>query len=137
MLVGVIRVHGNTFDGRGLGIYQLPTLAAIRTAPQAAGLRVHRLGIPGVENKEAHHFTQIEHPPGAPAVMRDVSARHIASDQYGVDIMRADGGVKHGSSATGTDDMKIAGPSPENVTQAGEDNDNEQPGESNPDLFSC
>ena len=67
--------------------------------------------------------------------MREVSACHIASDQYGVDIVRADGGMEHRSAATGTDDTKITRPCGENITHANESDDSTKPGESSPDPF--
>src|SRR5947207_4998585 len=120
ILVGVIGIHGNAFDSRWFGIHQVPAPPAIGTAPQARSLCVHRLGIQGIENKKADDSPQIEHPPGTTAVMRDVSTRHIASDQYCVDIMWADGGMEHGSSATGANDAKIPRSNRECAAQAGE-----------------
>src|SRR6266567_2562419 len=135
ILVGMVGVHGNTFDVRWLGIHQVPTLSAIGTAPQASGLRVHSLGVHGVENKEAYDAPQIKHPPGTPAVMRDVSARHIAGNQHSVDIVRADGGMEHRSAAARTDDTKITRSSGESITQANENDDSTKAGESSPDPF--
>jgi hypothetical protein len=99
-------------------------------------LCVHRLGIQGIENKKADDSPQIEHPPGTSAVMRDVSARHIASDQYCVDIMWTDGGVKHRSPSTGAYDLKIPRTSRECAAQAGEDDGGAKQGESDQALCS-
>ena len=67
--------------------------------------------------------------------MCDVGARHIASYQHSVDIVRADGGMEHRPSTAGTNDTKIAGSSGDNIAQAGEDEGSEQQRNSAPHLF--
>ena len=71
---------------------------------------VHGLRILRIENKEVHDAAKVEHPPGLPAVVRDVGARHIARNENSVYIEWADRRVKHRPAATGTDHAKISRP---------------------------
>ena len=90
-----------TLEGAGDTRFQVSPPS--RAAPQSSGMRIHRLGIPRIEDKEIHDATEIEHPPRSPAVVRDVGTSHVARNQHRVDVMRADRWIEHRPATTGTD----------------------------------
>src|SRR5215469_7237041 len=85
---------------------KLPGGTIVDAAPQNVGSRVQGMRLHWVEDEEMYGAAEVEHSPLMPAVVADVGASHIAGEQYFVRVMRADGDVKHGASATGADNAR-------------------------------
>ena len=81
---------------------------------------INGLGIERIEDKEIHHAPQVEHAPAASPIMGDVGAGHVAGDQYGFGIVRADGGIEHRAAASWPNDAKAARTLGEGAAQAHE-----------------
>src|SRR3954465_10673635 len=105
----MVGIHAYALNGRRFWINQLPAFAAIRTAPQFPGSRIYRLRIMRIKREELDDSTEIEHPPSASAVVRNVRTCHIARDQHGVRIVRAYRGMEHRAAATGPNHLETAG----------------------------
>jgi hypothetical protein len=85
-------------------------LAGIGAAPQRGSGRIHRLRIFGIEHEEINYAAQAEHAPAFPGIVRDVRAGHVARNEDGVRVERADGGIEHRTAPARPNDAKVAGP---------------------------
>ena len=88
----------------GIGEEHAPGPAGIVAAPQSSVSRIDSPGIPRVEGKGFHARTQIEHPPGLTAIVRDVPPGHVAVLHYQTGIVGADRGANCGSASARADD---------------------------------
>jgi hypothetical protein len=70
-------------------------------------LRVHDFCIERIENKKSNYAAQVEHPPRLAAIVRNVGSGHIAGDENGIRIVRADGGIEHRSPTPRTQNFEI------------------------------
>src|ERR1019366_4203122 len=84
-----------------------PGLAGIAAAKDAEGIGVDYARVPGVEHEEPHGVAEVDDAPGGAAIVREVGAGHIAGDQRGAAIVRADGGMEDGAAAAGSDDAPL------------------------------
>jgi hypothetical protein len=106
----MVGVHLHSLYRRRRRRNKIPILSAVSAAPETRGVRIHGLGVARIKGKEVYDSPQIEHPPRAAAVVRDVGAAHVAGNKDSVGVMRTDGGVEHRPAATRADHVKIAGP---------------------------
>ncbi len=109
VLVGMIRVHLDAFDGGGLGVDHVPGVAAVFAAPEGGGHYVNDVFVVGIEDEKFSDAAEVEHAPGLAAVVGDVGAGHVAGDEDGVFVVRADDRAEHGAAAAGADDFEVAG----------------------------
>ena len=109
VFVGVVGVHLDAFDGGGLGVDHVPGVAAVFAAPEGGGHYVDDVFVVGIEDEEFGDAAEIEHAPGFAAVVGDVGAGHVAGDEDGVFVVRADDRAEHGAAAAGADDFEVAG----------------------------
>src|SRR5436190_7448768 len=119
----MIRVHLHTLHGGRVGIDQIPVFASIGAAPQTGGVRIHSLWIERIEGKKIHYAAQVEHAPGASAIICDVRTRHIARNQDRVGVMRAYGGIEHRTSPAGTNYTEVPRSLRKSGSQTREDED--------------
>jgi hypothetical protein len=105
----MVRTHFYSLNPPGVWINQLPGLTVVLATPKAGGLYIDDVLVGWIKDEKLCHTPQVEHSPGLPSVMRDVGTGHIASDQHGVGIMRADLRTEHGATAAGSNDFEIAG----------------------------
>src|SRR5215469_1772685 len=103
----MIRPHHYILDVAGIGVNQFPTLARVGATPQPGGFRVYNLWIDRIEYEKPDHAAQIEHSPRLPPIVGDIGTGHVAGDQNGIRIMRADGGIKHRPATARTYNLKI------------------------------
>ena len=62
-----------------------------------------------IEDEEFSDSAEIEHAPGLAAIVSDVRAGHVAGDEDGICIVRADNRAEHGTAAARADDFEVAG----------------------------
>src|SRR5664279_94699 len=117
----MIGIHLHALHLRRRRRNQIPILSSVNATPETRGVRIHYLGVLRVKGKEIYHAAQIEHPPRVPAVMRDIRTAHVAGDENGVDVMRADGGIEHGATAAWSNNAEPSGPIGKGAGQAQHD----------------
>ena len=102
---GMVVGHGDAGDRLRTGVNQGPGRARVRAAPQTLVLDVERVGVGRVEDEELRHAAQVDHTPALSAILGQVRAGHVATDEHHIRVQRADGGMELRAAAAGTDHL--------------------------------
>src|SRR5258707_1032150 len=104
----MVGVHPDDLYRRRLWVDKPPCFATVLAAPETGSLSVHYVLVLRIENKKLHDASQVEHTPGLPAVMGDVSPGHVATDQNCIRVMRTDHWVEHRAPSARSNNLEIA-----------------------------